>query len=321
MVDLRRSDQSKVEGNPGVDASGSSGRRQVVKRAAAAVGSLALVLAGIGWYRNGGKLLPWLSRYPRTTEVTRADDGSGSCANTTIFAFGYMWGAGAQVGPGIFRQVDRTHGVLNGVMFTGGVSRFSDLECAIPQPPPEVAHALPAVSQPPNPCELLTANDVSAAAVGRYSDGLSMSARRVALATGAVPERQCSWDSDTGGASPLTVAVWTAAADAAAKAALQRAGPETGPTWPNFQDNPTLATDFAEEPDTTHYACTKVDVTLYGYPAQYCSSAEYSGLVVRTPTAVVAVSYDNGTVNEPTRKTIVTKLVTLAAGRVASTGP
>jgi hypothetical protein len=73
---------------------------------------------------------PW-SPYPRTIDVTHTDDGGGTCANTSFFAFGYIWGAHAQVGPGTFRQLDRTHGVLNGVTFTGGVLRFSDLECDI----------------------------------------------------------------------------------------------------------------------------------------------------------------------------------------------
>jgi len=63
--------------------------------------------------------------------VARTDDGNGDCANTEFFAFGYVWGARAQVGPGTFRQLDRTHGVLNGVTFTGGTSRFSSLECVI----------------------------------------------------------------------------------------------------------------------------------------------------------------------------------------------
>jgi hypothetical protein len=73
-------------------------------------------------------VVPW-SLYPRgETRVTTTDDGDGKCANTSILALGRWWGADGQVGPGTFRQVDRTHGVLNGVTFHFG---FSDLGCRI----------------------------------------------------------------------------------------------------------------------------------------------------------------------------------------------
>jgi hypothetical protein len=93
-------------------------------------GTLGIVGAAMDWHWLTDRM-PLSLTYPRTTQVTRTDDGNGACRNTTMFAFGYVWEADAQVGPGTFRQLDRTHGVLNGVRFTGGVSRFSSLNCVI----------------------------------------------------------------------------------------------------------------------------------------------------------------------------------------------
>lgn len=207
------------------------------------------------------QVVPW-SPYPKEAQVTRTDDGDGNCRNTTIFAFGYVWGADAQVGPGTFRQLDRTHGVLNGVSFTGGVSQFSDLECVpIPAPPPRPpVTTLPVASQPPDPDHLVTTQDIEATAPG----AAVVQTYEPPLATTATPGRDCVWNVYPSGvvtsnfASPdftVDLTVSTAAASVAA-----------GHAWGPF--------------DLSTY-----QARLSGFPAHYFGNDHTSGLDVVTPTA------------------------------------
>jgi hypothetical protein len=251
-------------------------------------------------------VVPW-SLYPRTTQVTSADDGNGTCGNTTIFAFGYVWGADAQVGPGTFRQVDRTHGVLNGVMFTGGISRFNRLDCMVPVP--QTAHSapepLPNGSQPPNPCHLLTSEELTAALA--VSVGEPMQSK---LATDGNGEagRVCVWDV-AGGNREVAVNIVTAKALATALAMDKRAS--LGPPWPSTS----LHGIFADDQPWPFQ-----DLRILGHPAHYWHDAGGQGSIrVLTPTAFVfVVVAGTGVVHD---QATLAKLATLATRRIGSTGP
>jgi hypothetical protein len=141
---------------------------------------------------------------------------------------------------------------------------------------------LPLVSQPPNPCYLLTTAEVTAA-VGGHVDGVLGGG----LAGSSSPERRCDWSvvwglNDSG---EVIVKTMTAAANTAARAALIAAG--RGPE----SDVPALAVVFAQGHFAGACECSPIaDTSLLGHPARYEGIGV--GLSVLTPTALLAVSVD-----------------------------
>jgi len=180
--------------------------------------------------------------------------------------------------------------------------------------PGPVTTVLAVAAQPPDPCRLLTTDDLRTAIQGDTDPvqspftGKGVDPHQPPLAAADHPYRGCAWR--VGGAlTDVSIVIWTQAAEDAAVKAQQQAW--LGPDQPSF---PSLAVLFSKGPFVV-WGPGYPTTTLLGYPARSGSGA----IEVLTPTLLLTI-YTSGPAVPNDGPTLI-RLATIALGRVGSTGP
>jgi hypothetical protein len=171
-------------------------------------------------------------------------------------------------------------------------------------PPPGI---LPAVSQPPDPCHLLTADEVTSTIGGTVNDPGT-----AALADSSNGMRTCGWAVENSWSGGAALSIMTTASQAAARTARARAQLGPGTIASSLHD--VFARDLLLGPFPGHAPFE--DLTVLGHPAQYVSGVAW--LQVLAPSALVTVSAAGSGV--PKDEATLVTLAKLALARIGSTG-